>query len=160
NYAEYDRNKTRGIPREGTALLHGLMYCGKCSHQMVVQYKTSPRYLCNYLRQQRQLPVCQYLPTDPIDRVVVDAFFQALSPAELDLYEQAMERRRDQSSEVEVAQERELQRLRYEAHLARRQFDRVDPDNRLVAGELERRWETALRALRETEEKYELTRRE
>jgi DNA invertase Pin-like site-specific DNA recombinase len=160
NHAEYDRNKTRGIPREGAALLHGLMYCGECSHKMVVQYKTSTRYLCNYLRQQRQLPVCQYLPADPIDRVVVSAFFQALSPAELDLYEQAMQRRRDRSSEADAAQERELQRLRYEAHLARRQFDRVDPDNRLVAGELEKRWENALRALREAEEKFEHARRE
>jgi DNA invertase Pin-like site-specific DNA recombinase len=160
NHAEYDRNKTRGVPRDGAALLHGLMYCGECSHKMVVQYKSSTRYLCNYLRQQRQLPVCQYLPADPIDRIVVDAFFEALSPAELDLYEQAMVRRRDQSSEADAAQERELQRLRYEAHLARRQFDRVDPDNRLVAGELERRWEIALRALREAEEKFETARRE
>jgi DNA invertase Pin-like site-specific DNA recombinase len=160
NHAEYDRNKTRGIPRDGSALLHGLMYCGECGHKMVVQYKDSTRYLCNYLRAQRQLPVCQYLPADSIDRVVVEAFFQALSPAELDLYEQAMQRRRDQSSEVNAAQQRELQRLHYEAHLARRQFDRVDPDNRLVAGELERRWENALRALRDTEEKFEYARRE
>lgn len=160
NHAEYDRNKTRGVPREGAALLHGLMYCGECSHKMVVQYKSSTRYLCNYLRAQRQLPVCQYLPADPIDRAVVDAFFQALSPAELDLYEQAMQRRRDQSSEIDAARERELQRLRYEVHLARRQFDRVDPDNRLVAGELEKRWESALRALSGAEEKFEQLRRE
>lgn len=160
NYAEYDRNKTRGVPREGAALLHGLMYCGECGHKMVVQYKVSTRYLCNYLRQQRQLPVCQYLPADPIDHQVVDAFFQALSPAELDLYEQAMQARRDQRSAVDTAQERQLQRLRYEAHLARRQYDRVDPDNRLVASELEKRWETALRALRDAEEKLESGRRE
>jgi hypothetical protein len=53
NYAEYDRNQTRGIPRPGAALLHGLVYCGACGHKMVVQYKTGTRYLCNYLRTAR-----------------------------------------------------------------------------------------------------------
>jgi DNA invertase Pin-like site-specific DNA recombinase len=52
NYAEYDRNKTRGVPRPGKALLHGLVYCGECGHKLVVQYKTGTRYLCNSLRQQ------------------------------------------------------------------------------------------------------------
>jgi len=127
---------------------------------MVVQYKGGARYLCDYHRQQRRMPVCQYLPADPIDRAVVEAFFKALAPAELDVYEQAMHARREQWSEVEAAQDRELQRLRYEAHLARRQYDQVDPDNRLVAGELERRWETALRALREAEERVERARQD
>src|SRR6266581_1314010 len=45
NYAEYDRNKTRGIPRPGKALLHGLVYCGECGHKMVVQYKGGTRYI-------------------------------------------------------------------------------------------------------------------
>jgi hypothetical protein len=52
NYAEYDRNKTRGVPRPGKALLHGLVYCRECGHKMVVQYKSGTHYLCNYLRQQ------------------------------------------------------------------------------------------------------------
>src|SRR3954453_16949129 len=81
NYAEYDRNKTRGIPRDGEALLHGLVYCGACGHKMVVQYKGGTRYLCNYLRQQHGTPVCQSIPAGPIDAAAVDAFFQALRPA-------------------------------------------------------------------------------
>ena len=71
-----------------------------------------------------------------------------------------MHARRTQWSEVESAQERELERLRYEANLARRQYDRTDPDNRLVAGELERRWEVALRALREAEQQVESARQD
>ena len=51
NHAEYDRNKTRGLPRPGKALLHGLVYCGECGHKMVVQYKGGTRYICHYLRQ-------------------------------------------------------------------------------------------------------------
>jgi len=160
NYAEYSRNKTRGVPREGAALLHGILYCGECGHKMIVQYKGGTRYLCNYLRLQRQAPVCQYLAADPVDRQAVQAFFDALAPAELDLYEKAIQARSNQWSEARAAQDRELQRLRYEVDLARRQYDKVDPGNRLVAGELERRWEAALRTLHEAEAKVEHERRE
>jgi len=51
NYAEYDRNTTRGVPRPGAALLHGMVYCGECGHKLVVQYKGGTRYLCHFLRQ-------------------------------------------------------------------------------------------------------------
>lgn len=155
NYAEYDRNKSRGVPRDGAALLQGLCYCAECGHKMVVQYKGGSRYLCNFLRQQTQAPVCQYLPADPIDQSVVAAFFAALSPVELNLYEQAQRQKQAQHQEVKNAQQRHLQRLRYEVELARRQYDRVDPDHRLVASELERRWEVALHALQQSEQRYQ-----
>src|SRR5205085_4464933 len=90
NYATYDRNKSRGVPRPGAALLHGIVYCGECGHKMVVQYKNGTRYLCNYLRQQYHVPVCQYIHADPVDIQVVEAFFQALSPVELDVYTAAV----------------------------------------------------------------------
>lgn len=154
NYAEYDRNKTRGVPRPGAAMLHGLVYCGECGHKMVVQYKSGTRYICNYLRQQYQVPVCQYIPGDPVDKRVIETFFQALSPAELDAYARAVAAREEIDEGIERAHKQQLERLHYEAELARRQFNRVDPDNRLVAVELERRWEAALRALKQAEESY------
>ena len=154
NYAEYDRNKSRGVPRPGSALLHGIVYCGKCGHKMVVQYKGGTRYLCNYLRQQYRVPVCQNIPGDPIDARVVEAFFQALSPIELDAYERTLDAKKEADEKIELAHRQQLERLRYQAELAWRQFNRVDPDNRLVAAELEERWETALRALKEAEETY------
>lgn len=89
NFAEYDRNQTRGVPRPGKALLHGLVYCGRCGHKMLVQYKGGTHYLCNYLHQQFGDPVCQYLPADPLDDQVVQAFFAALAPLELDAYARA-----------------------------------------------------------------------
>jgi DNA invertase Pin-like site-specific DNA recombinase len=152
NHAEYDRNKTRGMPRPGKALLHGLVYCGACGHKMVVQYKGGTEYLCNYLRQQYRVPVCQYVPADPVDARVVAAFFEALSPVALDVYTQAIATQRQQAEQLEAAHRQQLERLRYEAALCERQFRRVDPDNRLVAAELERRWEAALRALQSAEE--------
>src|SRR5437016_12856451 len=90
NHAEYDRNKTRGIPRSGKALLHGLVYCGECGHKMFAQYRRKTRYVCNFLRQKYQAPLCQFLQADPIDDAVVAAFFEALAPMELNLYEQAL----------------------------------------------------------------------
>jgi hypothetical protein len=151
NHAEYDRNKTRGIPRPGKALLHGLVYCGACGHKMVVQYKGGTRYICNYLRQQYRVPVCQYIAADPVDTRVVDAFFQALSPVELDVYEQALAKRQQQAERIAKAHAQHLERLRYEAAYCERQFRHVDPENRHVAAALERAWELALQALKQAE---------
>jgi DNA invertase Pin-like site-specific DNA recombinase len=151
NYAEYTRNKTRGVPRAGAALLHGLVYCGECGHKLLVQYKGGSRYLCNYLRQQYGVPVCQNLPAAPIDAWVVDAFFAALAPVELDAYAHAVAAEQAAATQVTAAQRQQLERLRYQAAFAERQFSRVDPENRLVAAELEQRWEGALRALKEAE---------
>ncbi|GAB6910147.1 Site-specific recombinase, DNA invertase Pin [Desulfosarcina cetonica] len=152
NYAQYDRNKSRGVPRPGAALVHGIVYCGQCGHKMVVQYKNSTRYICNYLRQQHGSSVCQYIPADPVDRKVVEAFFAALSPIEIDIYTQAMKQKRRANKQVNHALVQQVDRLRYEAALAKRQYMQVDPENRLVAAELERRWEVALRELNRAED--------
>src|SRR5258707_1258390 len=152
NYAAYDRNKSRGVPRDGAALLHGIVYCGECGHKMVMQYKHGTRYLCNYLRQQYRVPVCQHIPADAVDAQVVAAFFQALSPVELDVYEHAVATQQAEEQQVEHAHQQHLERLRYEAALAQRQFVRVDPENRLVAAELEKQWEAALSELKRAEE--------
>lgn len=157
NCSEYDRNKTRGVPRPGKALLHGIVYCGECGHQLVVQYKPKTHYICNFLRQQYQVPVCQYLPADPIDDFVVRSFFAALSPAELDLYDEAAAAIHHEAEAVDRARREQIERLRYQARLAERQFTRTDPENRLVAAELERRWEAALRELQQAEASYQRT---
>ena len=105
------------------------------------------------LRQQYRVPVCQDIPADPVDLQVVESFFQALSPVELDVY--AAARRHTSTAtaqQIAHAQQQHLERLRYEAALAQRQFTRVDPDNRLVAAELEKRWEAALAELKQAEE--------
>ena len=154
NYNEYKRNNTKGIPRQGKALLHGLVYCGECGHKMRVRYKKSTHYLCNALRQQYGLKDCPHIQADPVDSVVVEAFFQALSPIELDSYSQALLAKQQTHEQIAKAHSQEIERLRYQVTLAERQFNRVDPDNRLVASELEQRWETALRQLKQAEKLY------
>jgi DNA invertase Pin-like site-specific DNA recombinase len=151
NYAQYDYNKSRGIPRPGSALIHGIVYCGECGHKMVVQYKNSTRYICNFLRRQHGCSVCQYIPADPVDKKVVEAFFAALSPMEIDIYSQAMEQKKQSEQQINRSHAQQVERLRYEAAFARRQYMQVDPENRLVASELEKRWENALRELKRAE---------
>ena len=153
NYAEYNRRASRGVPRTGATLLHGIVYCGECGHKMVVQYKHGAEYQCGFLYRQYQLPICQHISSQPIDDFVVQAFFQALSPVELDVYEQALKAQAETTQQARQAHEQQIERLRYQAALAQRQYNKVDPDNRLVAAELERRWEASLIALKEAEEK-------
>jgi hypothetical protein len=153
NYAQYDRNQTRGVPRDGQAVLQGIAYCGECGHKLVVQYQGGSQYLCNQLRQQQGEPVCQRLPAEAIDRQVVTWFFEALSPAEIDLSARLLEEADCRRDGVVTAWCQQVQRLQYQARLAERQYQHADPENRLVAAELERRWEAALGELREAQEK-------
>ena len=152
NRAEYMRNKTRGAPRDGELLLQGIAWCGKCGHKMYVRYKGGAQYVCNHLRTHQGLPACQYIGAPPIDAAVAQAFLTALAPAEIDALSRARRVQQDAEKAMRRSAEQQLERLRYEAALAQRQFNRVDPDNRLVASELERRWEAALKEVRAAEE--------
>ncbi len=152
NRAEYARARGRGIPRDGAALLHGIAWCGECGHKMAVRYKGGSQYVCNHLRQQHGAPVCQCLRAAPIDARVAAAFLEAVAPAEIAAWARARKAQRRADEASRRAEEQQVERLRYRAALAERQFDRVDPDNRLVAAELERRWEAALGELRRAEE--------
>lgn len=160
NYAEYARRMSQGSTRNGAALLQGIAYCGECGRKLQVTYKSSVRYQCRARRATEEGPVCQSFCGDTVDRAVAETFFQALAPAELDVYEQAVAARRKADAAVDKAQEMELQRLRYEADLARRRYDKSDPDNRLVTAELERRWEVALQGLQDAQSRFEELRAE
>jgi hypothetical protein len=152
NYAEYARNRTRGVPRDGAALLQGIVWCGQCGHKMTVQYKGRNGYNCTYLHRSEGAPICQILPADPIDAWIVAAFFAAVTPVELEAWARARDARRQVDDALDRAEAQQVERLRYQALLAERQFSRVDPDNRLVAAELEQRWEMALRELHQAED--------
>jgi hypothetical protein len=107
--------------------------------------------LHNYLRQQYGGRECQSLRAAPIDAQVAAAFLEAVAPAEFDAWARARKAQRQADEALRRAEEQQIERLRYQAALAERQFNRVDPDNRLVAAELERRWEAALVELRRAE---------
>jgi excisionase family DNA binding protein len=137
-----------GAARNGSALLSGLLRCGRCGRQLVVGYSGNsgrvPRYLCQGGRVDRGSAACQSLGAARVDQAVVEQLLEAVEPAgvgaALDALEQLGDRRRERRRSLELA----LEQARYEADRARRQYDLADPANRLVAGELERRWDAAL----------------
>ena len=142
NHAEYDRNKTRGAaPRwRRAAPGHCLVRAVRPQDGRAVQEQATA-IICNHLHRLQGDPVCQHLPADPIDARVVAAFFAAVTPAELEAWRRAHDARCQADEALDRAEAQQVERLRYQALLAERQFNKVDPDNRLVAGELERRWE-------------------
>lgn len=154
NYAEYDRNKTRGFPRDGEALLQGIVYCGHCGHKMCIQYKGGSQYICNRLRQiSPGDPVCQRFSSGTVDDQVVRWFLEALSSAEIDASQQTLIQADQQNAIALASRQQQLTRLRYQVQRAERQFQLADPENRLVAAELEHRWESALQDLKTEEER-------
>jgi DNA invertase Pin-like site-specific DNA recombinase len=152
NYQEYQRRRSRGIARAGAALLQGLAYCGHCGCKMTVQYQSAARYICNRHKMQSGGRECQRVLSAAVEPWVVRSFWEALSPAELDRYDEAVAALAEQRQHHQRARDRQLERLRYEARLAEKQYRLVDAENRLVAAELERRWEQALQAVRQAEE--------
>ncbi|AGA28930.1 recombinase family protein [Singulisphaera acidiphila] len=152
NYQEYSRRRSRGAARSGTALLQGLACCGHCGNKMTVQYHAAARYLYSHHKAQGGGPECQRVPIPMIDAWVVGSFWEALSSAELDRYDAAVAGIAEQQRQLRRAHDLQIKRLQYEARLAEKQYRLVDPENRLVAAELERRWEHALQALRQAEE--------
>ena len=150
----------RGAPRNGAALLQGLATCGECGHIMRAVYKPGVRYICHGLTKEFAEPMCASMDGPSIEALVVQAFFAAIQPAQLDALEALLAQRRQERAQVERHWEQQLQRATYEAQLARRRYESVDPGNRLVAAELERRWEEKLVALRETQEAAERFRQE
>lgn len=156
NLARYNSHNSSGMAREGAALLQGIVYCGRCGHQMTIQYRQGAQYRCNYLYQQRCRPVCLMARSEGIDRFVSDAVLDALSEIEFDLFEKSVRELNKNQETLRKAKSQELQRLRYEAERAERQYQLCDPENRLVALELERRWEISLNSLREAEHSFEV----
>jgi len=152
---EWKKQNRRGPARQGEALLQGLVVCGLCSGRMRVGYGSSPRYLCYNLWNRDFETACCSLHAPSIDEVVQQAFFEALRPAQLDALETLLKQEMTECERLDKYWRDQLRRAEYEARLAQKQYDAVDPDNRLVATELERRWEEKLQTLRQVQEQYE-----
>lgn len=155
----WGHDDNRGVPREGRALLQGIVYCGVCGRKMSVQNRSlkesrSPSYLCTHGYQNGDEKTCQSMTSRPIDAAVVEAFLAAITPVNVRVATQVM----DQIEQELVCQRRQrelqLEQARYEARLAQRQYDAVDPSNRLVAAELERRWNEKLERVTELERAF------
>jgi DNA invertase Pin-like site-specific DNA recombinase len=143
NYA----GRMRGAAKEGAALLAGLVVCGHCGRQMRATYKPQPRYVCHALTKAYGGPGCLHLEGASIEAAVVGAFFEALRPAELDLLDEVLAAQRADQARLQRQHAEQVTRAEYAVRLAEKHYLAVDPEHRLVAAELERRWEQALQAL-------------
>lgn len=147
--------RARGTPRSGSALLAGLVVCGRCGYQMRVAYKPRQRYTCTALAVSHGAATCLHVDGASLEAAVVEAFFAALVPAELDLLEEVLTAQQADQARLAQHYTDEVARAEYEAGLAQRQYQAVDPDYRLVASELERGWELALQAVAEARDAAE-----
>lgn len=140
--------------RGGEALLPGLVRCGACGHVMGVAYKVNRfQYKCDGKRNKYGKSSCQFLSGQVIDDAVTEEFFRALQPAHIDALEQVSVRQAKHHRESVHHLEQEVVRLEYEAHRAERQYNHVDPENRLIAATLEKKWEAALAAVEQARAK-------
>jgi DNA invertase Pin-like site-specific DNA recombinase len=148
------RQQAAGAVREGHGLLQGLVLCGHCGRRMYTNYKPYPRYTCaQQCHADRRMCCIVHGPT--VDTVVTEAFFEAIRPAQLDLLAETLAAQQADHERLTQHWQDQLRRASYEARLAERQYQAVDPDNRLVAGTLERRWEEKLRQLQHADDAYQ-----
>jgi excisionase family DNA binding protein len=139
-----------GAPREGGALLPGLVLCGRCGRRMKVNYQRQRRawhYVCVAGRQQTGAPPCQRFGALRLERAVEGLLLEALAPVGLEAMIEGAAAHIEAGQAQQAHWQHKMERARYEVDLARRQYDAVDPANRLVARELERRWDKALSEL-------------
>ena len=149
----------RSAPREGVALLQGLVICGRCGRRMTVRYYVShghpePIYRCQRRGIQRAEPVCQNVPGAAIDHAVSELVLETVTPASIDVAVEVFDELRSRAAAIDRAKRAQIARLREDAELAQRQFLLVRPENRLVADNLERHWNEALQRLAAAEEAY------
>lgn len=149
------RRFTKGAPRMGSALLSGLVFCGKCGQRMQTHY-SRPRfsYGCSRLHMDYAEPVCQFCVGQPVDRWVVEQVLEALKPASLEVSLATLQHLEQDRKDLEKLWRQRLERAHFEAERCRRQYVLVEPENRLVARTLEKEWEEKLAAEQKLKEEY------
>ena len=154
NAQTYGIERKKSPPREGPALLQGIALCGRCGNRMTVRYhrirdRLIPDYVCQSEGIARAEPICLRVPGAGVERAIGKLLIETVTPLTLEVslaVEEELFRRRDEADEL---RQKHVERLRYEADLAKRRYMQVDPDNRLVADELEGQWNEKLKAHRE-----------
>src|SRR5262245_32605021 len=146
----------RGSIRRGEALLAGLLRCRRCGKKLAVAYSgtggATQRYVCRGAFTAMARDSCIAFGGMRIDRAVAAEVIDRLQPLGIEAALAALDAQDAEQADQKCQLENELQAAHYEAARAHRQYDAVDPENRLVAGELERRWNEKLARVRAIEE--------
>jgi DNA invertase Pin-like site-specific DNA recombinase len=156
NEMQLQQNRTNGEEsvltgpaREGRALLQGLLVCGSCGRRLTVRYKGNggiyPTYECNWKRREGLLTrSCMHIRCDLIDEPVTKRILTAMDPRHIEIAIAAFEELERRDNAINTQWRMRIERAEYEAALAQRRYEEVDPANRLVAATLESRWNEAL----------------
>lgn len=160
NRQAHGEDRRHGPPREGPALLQGLVICGRCGNRMTVRYhdvkkgkRLYPEYLCQKEQiEEGQDKCCQRLLGAGLDMAIADLLLARLTPLAIETSIQIHAELQAQVQEASRLRAQQVERARYAAELAQRRFLRVDPENRLVADVLEADWNARLRELAEVQE--------
>lgn len=172
SWEEYERNQSllekniamrgggrSGSAKRGPALLAGLLRCRRCGRMLHVSYSGSKgntlRYNCRGANINHGGKMCISFAGPKVDRAVAETVVAAIQPAGIKAAVMAHEQAKDRADEKRSALLLALEKARYEVQRAKRQYDAVDPDNRLVASELERRWNDALQQVADLELRLE-----
>ena len=151
----------QGAARSGPALLAGLLRCGRCGRALQVAYTNSkqhgplPRYWCSGDRGHQMVRSCITFAGTRVDQEVAGEVLEALRPVGIQAAFDALDRSQSQTDEKRRSLELALQKARYEASRIERQYQATEPENRLVAAELEKRWNNALTHVAEMERRFE-----
>jgi DNA invertase Pin-like site-specific DNA recombinase len=163
NLNRYDANRP-GVARKGGALLQGIVVCGRCGRHMYLRYSGPhgdyPVYHCSADQQRDGGRRCQEVRALSVDAEVEKLALAALAPDQIALAVAALGELEEEVRLLERQWALKRERARYEAERARRQYDAVEPENRLVARSLERAWEEKLRHVEKVEAEHESWRRE
>jgi DNA invertase Pin-like site-specific DNA recombinase len=148
-----------GPAREGLAQLQGLLLCARCGHRITVRYKGNggiyPVYECNGQRKDGpSTATCVRVRCDVADKAVERRVLQVLEPAQFELAVQAVEELKKRDQDITRQWLMQIQRADYEAQLAQKRYEEVDPANRLVAATLEQRWNEALERVDQIKQQY------
>jgi len=157
NCQAYGEDRRKSPPREGPALLQGLLLCGRCGKRMTVRYHSRhgqlvPDYVCQREGIEHAEPICQHIPGAAIDEAAGNLLVEAVTPVTLEVALAVQQELQSRLDEADRLRRQQVERAHYEAELARRRYLRVDPDNRLVADSLEADWNDKLRLLAEAQE--------
>ena len=152
--------RRNGPPREGPALLQGIVICGRCGTRMTVGYfrrreRLLPEYRCQREGIELAMAKCQRIAGDALDQAVGELLMEVVSPLALEVALSVNEELQGRADEADRLRRQQVERARYEADLAQRRYLRVDPDHRLVADSLEAEWNHKLRALAAAQEDYD-----
>ena len=173
SWPEYERNQQllennrtnaehmllSGAAREGLALLQGLLLCGRCGRRLTVRYKGNggiyATYECNARRREGvATSSCMSLRCDLLDTAVSTRVLSVLQPAQIEVAVEALRQLEHRDTAMSGQWRMRLERAEYEAQLAQRRYEEVDPSNRLVAATLEQRWNDALVRLEEVRTQF------